>query len=557
MLRSSPLVRSSLIPVLLSSLTLAACLSEKVEEKGLVDTSSPPESPLGIGKADGLTNLLDLSVESTHPYVNDLNEEFVIDLSEIVPSCTGEIRLHFAALQLEDGYDYLQVVNSDGQIVESYTGNHNDQFSPWIQLGGNKIVSLVLETDYSVVRHGFRVDGVEWASNLLCPAFVPNLCGADEINIARPRVECGCQQQSLCIPKSEFHARRSLAGGFTGGFSGKRLEGAQAWTFSNLSRTDFRLGTIEDEALTEFMRATVQSGMLYGEDFSLPGNISDEFSLSAGGFSVGYARVPGTYPEDQATILAHFESLFVCGEGQPMTCDPSKECLNGSCIDRQSCVCAEIYSPVCGTNGQTYGNACEANCVDAELSHDGACGTAGDICGGKQGLQCQDGFRCRFGSSLYDFPFPDASGSCVADNYCDAPQDCGLLLHIAIPGAWACEQNQCSWEAGSPWTAVPDWSMETTHPYSNNASEWKQLYAPDGATDVRVEISEEFYLENDYDFLEVWTWNGAAWAQVARFTGTEEIGASYEFSGRFHYLHFVSDNSVTVHGFSIQASYLR
>ena len=45
-------------------------------------------------------------------------------------------------------------------------------------------------------------------------------------------------------------------------------------------------------------------------------------------------------------------------------------------------------------------------------------------CGGIQGLTCRDGFKCRFGASQYEYPYPDAAGSCVADNYCDAPADC-------------------------------------------------------------------------------------------------------------------------------------
>lgn len=551
MLRTSLLLPALLLP----SLILSACVDEKSQEKGIVDTSTPPESPIELGKADDSSTILPIAVESTHPYANDLNEEFVIDLSEVVPSCTSMVRLHFAAFQLEEGYDSLHVVDSNGQTVESYTGSHDNLISPWMDLGEESIVSLVLETDYSVVRHGFRVDGVEWASELVCPAFVPNLCAAGEVNVAPPRGECSCQQQSVCIPKDEFHARRSLGGGFVGGFQGKRLEGAQAWTFSNLSRTDFPLGTIDDEALTEFIYAVVRSGMLHGESVSLPSNLSDEFSLSAGGHFASYTREPGTFPEDEAVILEHFESLFVCGEGQPFTCDASKECLNGSCVDTQACVCAEIYAPVCGSSGQTYSNACEANCVNATIEHEGACGISGDMCGGFQGLQCQPDYRCRFGPGLYSYPFPDAGGTCVSDNYCDAQQDCGQLIHIAVPGTWSCEQNQCNWQEGITWMPVPDWTMESSHPYENNASEWKQLFAPQGASDVRIEIAEEFFLEEGYDFLEVWTWNGSAWSQVARFTGTEEIGASYDFSGRYHYLHFVSDYSEAKHGFSLSASY--
>lgn len=40
----------------------------------------------------------------------------------------------------------------------------------------------------------------------------------------------------------------------------------------------------------------------------------------------------------------------------------------------KSCVCSQIYQPVCGTDGTTYGNLCVACCHDASLKQFGACG---------------------------------------------------------------------------------------------------------------------------------------------------------------------------------------
>lgn len=49
-----------------------------------------------------------------------------------------------------------------------------------------------------------------------------------------------------------------------------------------------------------------------------------------------------------------------------------KEC---SCVENPnpSCVCDMSYEPVCGCNGKTYGNACEAECAGITDYEEGEC----------------------------------------------------------------------------------------------------------------------------------------------------------------------------------------
>lgn len=46
-----------------------------------------------------------------------------------------------------------------------------------------------------------------------------------------------------------------------------------------------------------------------------------------------------------------------------------------ACIEEinEDCMCTEQYDPVCGCNGKTYGNACNANCAGITEYTNGAC----------------------------------------------------------------------------------------------------------------------------------------------------------------------------------------
>lgn len=73
----------------------------------------------------------------------------------------------------------------------------------------------------------------------------------------------------------------------------------------------------------------------------------------------------------------------VCGGIQGLPCEQGQFCeqeagscsaadLQGVCVDIPE-VCTQQYDPVCGCDGETYGNDCERRRAGVQKDHDGEC----------------------------------------------------------------------------------------------------------------------------------------------------------------------------------------
>lgn len=142
---------------LMKSSVYSRAYSKKIVSKGRVDaynflTRVVAPRPYEPGPTDWISS--DENHESIHPYSSDMvtSKSFTITGAKF-------IRVRFKKIDMEDNYDFINIIDGSGVVSEKLTGSHSNIISDYVE---GDTIELKLVSDSSVNMWGYQVSHIEY-----------------------------------------------------------------------------------------------------------------------------------------------------------------------------------------------------------------------------------------------------------------------------------------------------------------------------------------------------------------------------------------------------------
>ena len=93
-------------------------------------------------------------IESDHPYLSTPEQIWTVEAN---PDAV-RMRLHFSKLVTEPAWDFVYILDGSDNVIEAYTADYADLWTPWID---GSIAKIMLSTDDGNNEYGFKCDKYE------------------------------------------------------------------------------------------------------------------------------------------------------------------------------------------------------------------------------------------------------------------------------------------------------------------------------------------------------------------------------------------------------------